>query len=183
MVSLRPVSLSVLLILFLISSGCENKTNSSPSTPVIDIPASVSNKIASLEEQIQTLQHDLAKLELRFDMMHNDNARVSTEEKGYSLINTKHGTFAVSCENVTNYLDGYKVQLSVLNLTSASFNDVDITLTWGKDHKQKKVTIPIRFLPGKYTEFEVFLTPAKPEEIKMILVNLAFNQISSYHGF
>lgn len=173
MTTLRPVSAWALFFLFFIAIGCENKTPTAP-------PAPTSDKIESMEEQIKTLKREVVSLKIRVGEMMNGSADVSTEEKGYSIAQTKYGAFAVVCKNVTPYLDGYMVQLSVGNLTSAAFNGAKIGLIWGEDNKTKEVSVTNSFLPGRYTSFEVVLTPAKPQEIKQFTLTLEFNQIALY---
>ena len=173
MTTFRPVLASVLLFLFFVIIGCENKVPNPPPAPAPD-------KKESIEDQIRNLKRDVFNLKVQVGNMVGGYADVSTEEKGYSIAQTKYGSFAVVCKNVTPYLDGYKVQLGIGNLTSARFNGAKIGLMWGEDFKTKDISVTNSFLPGRYTTFEVILTPAKPTEIKRFTVTLEFDQIALY---
>jgi len=111
-------------------------------------------------------------------------AITSTERYAYSSSSTTFGyspTFSVVCENLTPYLDGYKAQLAIGNLTSATFNGAKITLKWGEDlSKSKEISVTNTFHPGRYTNVEVSLTPARLEDVKGFSVTLIFNQIALY---
>jgi len=153
--------------------GCEKKSSSPSSLQ----PAP--EKQETLEEKVKRLERELFILKMQVGNMSGGSVEVSTEDKGYYIAQTKYGSFAVVCENVTPYLDGYKAQLSVGNLTNARFNGAKIGLHWGKDYNNSKdMSVTNSFLPGRYTTVEVILTPAKPEDIKTFSVTLEFVQVA-----
>ena len=173
MMTLRNVSVWVLLLMAFLALGCE-KNSSSPSSLQ---PAP--EKQETLEEKVKRLERELFILKMQVGNMSGGSVEVSTEDMGYYIAQTKYGSFAVVCENVTPYLDGYKTQLSVGNLTNARFNGAKIGLHWGKDYNNSKVmSVTNSFLPGRYTTVEVILTPAKPEDIKTFSVTLEFVQLA-----
>jgi len=146
------------------------------------------------EEKIKSLESKIATLESRLEYLAKDEddeaAFVSTEENSYATVKTEHGAFIVVCKEATPYLDGYKVKLAIGNITSASFSGAEITATWGamnpverfldehKKEQKKTFNLTTIFPPGQYSDIEIVLTPAKPEEIKKIKVSLLFNSIS-----
>ena len=153
--------------------GCEKKSSSPSSLQ----PAP--EKQETLEEKVKRLQRELFILKMQVGNMSGGSVEVSTEDKGHYIAQTKYGSFAVVCENVTPYLDGYKAQLSVGNLTNARFNGAKIGLHWGKDNNNSKyMSVTNSFLPGRYTTVELILTPAKPEDIKTFSVTLEFGQLA-----
>jgi Carbohydrate esterase, sialic acid-specific acetylesterase len=173
MMTLRNVSVWVLLLMAFLVLGCEKKS-SSPSSlqPAYE-------KQETLEEKVKGLQRELSILKMQLGNMSGGSVKVSTGDKGYYIAQTKYGSFAIVCGNVSPYLDGYKAQLSVGNLTNARFNGAKIGLLWGKDYNNSKdMSVTNSFLPGMYTTVEVILTPAKPEDIKTFAVTLEFDQLA-----
>ena len=159
----------------LILLGCGNQGSNTASAP--ETPASRE----SLQKEITRLKVRLLRLGAKVSSLTDGTAYVSTEEKGYAIAQTTYGTFSVVCENLTPYLDGYKAQLAIGNLTSATFNGAKITLKWGEDlSKSKEISVTNTFHPGRYTNVEVSLTPARLEDVKGFSVTLIFNQIALY---
>jgi hypothetical protein len=154
------------------SFGCEQKT------PTLPSPQAQADKKETLEERVVKLKLELFKLQMQVTQMSSGSADVSTIDKGYSVAQTKFGSFTIVCKNVTPYLDGYKVHLSIGNLTNARFSGAKINLLWGKDYNSKEMSVTNIFYPGRYTNVEIVLTPAKPEDIKTFSVALDFNQIA-----
>jgi hypothetical protein len=151
--------------------GCDKKAE--PPKPA---PPKEEAKPESMENKVTGMELDLAFLKIQVNNMSNGFANVSTEEKGYAIAQTKYGSFVVRCKNVTPYLDGYKVQIGIGNLTTAQFTGAKIHLVWGKDFiNRKDMSVTNKFPPGRYTTIEVVLTPAKPEDIKTFTMNLDFD--------
>jgi len=175
MLSRRSTSAICLIIFSLTVFSCDNK-GPTP-LPVSETPASKE----SLQEKVDQLEHELTKLRLQVSGLTDGTASVSTEDKGYSVAPTKYGAFTVLCRNISPYLDGYKAQLGIGNLTSARFNGAKIILRWGKHFsKSKETSVTNSFLPGRSTNLEVVMTPAKPEDVKVFLVTLDFDQMTLY---
>jgi len=76
----------------------------------------VDSRLAQVEQQVRQLQSRIDRLE-----PDEQTANISTEENLYGLARTKYGTFTISAKVVTPYLDGFRVTLSIGNLTSADF--------------------------------------------------------------
>lgn len=143
-----------------------------------------------ISEKVHGLENDLQALKFRVDVLESGEASVTTEEEVYGIAKTKFGTFTVLARNVTPYLDGFKVKLRIGNLASANFNGAKISVAWGpsydnknpgeyyKNRKEKKFDVTDEFSSGSYTDVEVALTPAKPEEVKRLLVGIELNQLS-----
>lgn len=172
MISQRSASAMCLIILSLMVFGCSPGPPPAPETPVSK---------ESLQQKVDRLQLELFRLRLKVNGLTDGTAYVGTEDKGYSVAQTKYGSFAVLCRNLSPYLDGYKAQLAIGNLTSARFDGAKISLQWGEDFsKSKETSVTNNFLPGTYTNLEVVMTPAKPEDVKNFLITLEFNQIGLY---
>ena len=164
------ISTSLILTIIILLSGCSD-----------------GDKSGKLERRIAVLESK------SLEEHENDVAWVSPEAATeYSTVKTKWGTFIVVCNGVTPYLDGYKVGLSIGNITTATFLGAKIVVGWG-DNPDKDIVDPFlnihgsrytkefdvttQFDPGQYSHTEVVLTPAKPEDIKRIGVRPSFDVI------
>ena len=87
------------------------------------------------------------------------------------------------------YLDGFTAKLRIGNLTSANFNGVKVTASWGpplaagfeeylNKRKNKEVGLTTTLNAGTFADISVALTPAKPEEVKEFDVGLKLDQLS-----
>lgn len=175
---------AVFLMGMLVFTGC-NKSGPVPqSAPAPAPPSPISEKIDKLNNQVLFLR-------FRLDALESGEASISSEDKWYGIANTKFGAFTVSVLSVVPYLDGFKVKLQFGNLTSAHFHGAKITVDWGlplfdengptgntERHKKKEFTVLNQFSPGSFTNTEVILTPAKPEEVKKLSVGIDLNQLS-----
>jgi hypothetical protein len=161
----------LLAALCFINLGCSKSDNTSP-TPASAGPP----QATSLEDRIIKLRIEVAKLQSRLNDLQSGQVTVNTDEKAYNIAQTKFGSFAVICKNVTPYLDGYKIVLEIGNLTSGTFQGATLVFEYGNNgNGSKTIEVSNIFLPGRYSNVEVILTPAKPEDIKTITVYLQFN--------
>jgi len=113
---------------------------------------------------------------------------VSSEEPGYGTARTQFGPFTVQIASVTPYLDGYRVKLTNGNLTSATFKGAKLKVSWGpidmkdevdaRNFHDKEIGVTDTFLAGTLTPLNVVLTPARPKDIKAIMVEIHLNQMS-----
>jgi hypothetical protein len=149
--------------------------------------------LLKLNKTVLELQGRLYRTGYKLDSHVSSQAEVSTEEQVYAVSMTQFGAFTVVSKGVSPYLDGYKVRLLIGNLTSANFSGGKINISWGlpfpdfdsktltddlekyqKSQKQKEFEVTNDFPGGSYTELELSLTPAKPDEIKRISVGVNF---------
>jgi hypothetical protein len=172
MVKLQKLLIMPLIFLSLLANGCDKMAQNPPQTKE-------GSTNESLQKQIINLKWDLTKLKLRVDGLMSGSAEISTEDKTYGIANTSYGAFAFVCKNLTPYLDGYKAELQIGNLTSATFHGAFINVIWGQNFdKSKEISVNSKLFPGRYTNLDVVLTPAKPEEIKIISVTINLNTMS-----
>ena len=167
--------------------------------------AALEAKIASLdrnlnqkEAEITELKSEIASLKISTEIQDsiianiNQSSATIADGGGYGIARTNLGVFTVSMEKIEPYLDGYRATLSIgnpsgLRLHGGEFQ-VEWGLPWGTKNKtpaeiyaskrSNKFSIVKDFLPWAYTNIEVALTPAKPEEVKRLTVGVAWNQIS-----
>ena len=147
--------------------------------------------MSGLQKQIDGITARLDSLAATLSQLEQGNAFVNTEEGGYAIVRTKFGTFAIISEGYSQYLDGYKIKLKIGNLTSANFKDARLIVFWegqnagmedagqrGSAQKNLIFYIPKELASGKYTNVDVILTPAGPDDIKTIQVGLELNELS-----
>jgi len=168
---LRNLSFVMLLSIVFVITGCDKISNiSNPQTPPI-----TSVDLQILKNKIALLENKLFLLQLQLATMNDMPAIVTTEDNGYSIANTKFGPFLVTANKVVPYLDGYKITLTIGNMTNAVFDGSKINVSWGEKFEQsKEVDVTNSFYPG-YTKVEFAVTPAKPDEVKALRVKLDFN--------
>ena len=174
---------NLILVCCLFFTACDQVTQTSPT------PSPASN-VPDLSADVFKLQMDLLKLQFRVDALESGDALVSAEEQGYGVAKTSFGAFTISAKSVTPYLDGFKIKLRIGNLTTANFNGAKLSVTWGppydenkpgeyiKNQKKKEFSLTNQFVSGAFTDVEVVLTPAKPEDVKSILVGIQLDQLS-----
>lgn len=145
---------------------------------------------AMAEVENDKLEKRLSALELEVASLETGSAWVSTENGMYDIARTKFGPFAVSSKGVTPYLDGFKVKLEIGNLTTATFQGVKLNLVWGlppsggvqggppPGMKNRDYDLTMVLRPGYFNTAEVVVAPAKPEEVKHILVGMELNELS-----
>jgi hypothetical protein len=164
------VTLVIIFCLFMI--GCEKKT---------DRTASSSAKNKPLPERVLDLETEVLLLKKQMLQRSSGFVTVTTEDKGYSIVQTRYGSFAVKCEDVSQYMDGYKVHLAIGNLTCVTFNGAKIAVSWGKSPVSKReISVTNSFLPGSYTSIEFVMTPATPEDIKSFDLLFEFDEMALY---
>lgn len=186
MIRVPRLSLHSLLVAAVLA-GCGPQIDApAPSQPSASAPA---DKQAELADRVEYLSAEIGDLRDRVDALESGAATVTTDGNGYDVARTRFGAFTVSTRGATPYLDGYKVRLRIGNLTTANFTGATLKLEWGppynsmraserrKNMKKKDVNIPNRLTSGSFTEVDVILTPAKPEEIKTFTVGLELNQL------
>jgi hypothetical protein len=92
----------------------------------------------------------------------------------YRRIDTSAGTFLVSVENVTPYLDGFRVECRIGNPAYATFNGFTLKASWGPHFKEgddfakwqasshaKDITLLDRLLPGTWNKVTLVCSPQR----------------------
>jgi hypothetical protein len=131
---------------------------------------------AALEKRIRDLEHRVFELET--NARKNSTVELNVAQLGnYQRLNSESGTFLVTLSNVEKYLDGYKIQLAIGNVTTAIFKNFNLTLRWGikepetnwvewyKSVRTKSQNYPQSLKPGQWNTVEIILLPARQEEL------------------
>jgi hypothetical protein len=151
--------------------------------------------LAALEKRITALESRVGRLE--YASSKNLTAELDVSDpKGYQRLTNDSGTFLVSLAKVEKYLDGYKITISIGNITTATFNGFDLTLksgtkeppfsdawiSWYKTLKTKTETYTQDLKPGLWNDVEIIIIPASPYELGYLQLKIATNKITLYRN-
>lgn len=153
---------------------------------------STESKISALEKRIGALEKTAAGQQKTLDQQKITNqftameladvfdspASVDTTTKNFSVAHNQYGAFTVAVTKLEPYLDGYKVTLNIGNLSNVTYTGATFKIDWGHFGgygQEKQFTEPGDVLPGRYTQHEFALTPAKADEVKTINVSIDFS--------
>lgn len=156
-------------------SGC-NKSDSGTQNPLAN---NQKNAASSLEARISSLESDVFGLSLTASNLAPATVRLDAASKGYALVGTPFGAFPVIVERAAPYLDGYKVTIAIGNLTTATFQNATIHLNWASGTQDTDITS--NFVAGRYTNFDVVLSPAKATDLRSIGFSITFNTLFLPH--
>jgi len=161
-----------------------------------EIAAQVSTleaQIKGIESQVESLQTDVLALQLS-----SESYKTATfdpgDPGGYRRIDTTGGTFLVSLQNVTPYVDGFRVTCNFGNPSSATFNGFKVKAKWGSrfDFKVKKmkwaewqaslrekeISVTNNLQAGSWNPVSFVLSPAKPEEFGYLELSIETSLMS-----
>lgn len=139
--------------------------------------------LESLDQRLTSTEVDVSLLQAvnqSYDP-YNLPATISCTQTGADMAHTAMGAFPVACENVSPYLDGYKVKLRIDNITYAEYDGVDVHISYGdKFQLTDDETSTAVLRPGHSNYLTVTLSPAKSADVKAIMVNLKFSKWQVY---
>ncbi len=115
------------------------------------------------------------------------NIFLSTSSRGTQPINAGLGVLLVSVQNVTPYLSGYQLTLSVDNPNFATYSQNSVVLLWGPSAPNTptytfKKNLVSDFLPGTWTPVTLILTPATPKDLEYLNLSLQSSEIKLYNS-
>ncbi|MEW6408644.1 MAG: hypothetical protein AB1488_00830 [Nitrospirota bacterium] len=110
------------ILLFSGYSECSEKRSSS-----------IEQRISDLELKIYKINLEMSDLKFKIEMLIRKSVVLDPSSlKHYERIDTSSGFFLISLEDVTPYLDGYKLILSIGNPSSATYAGFTLRVKWGK---------------------------------------------------
>lgn len=153
-------------------------------------------KIDGLEKEIESLRRKIYALEYHNRKDDSAELDVSQLEGPFQRLNANGGTFLVSLKNIERYLNGYKVIISIGNISSAPFKGFELTMTWAtaepsvanfevwrrwyETRKTKTERYTQELVPGSWNQVEMILLPARSDELGHLRVSLETNTVSLY---
>lgn len=163
-------------------------------------PQEYSKRIADLEKRLRDLESKVSVLEFssndamnRLGNLEHESATFdpSTPNK-FAAADSGIGLFLFSLGNAEPYLDGYKVDIQIGNLTTALVTNYSIDATWAARRKQgdgwiawyksqkHKTFSPTGspLLSGQWTTVQLILPDTKPSEFGYLDLKLNVVQVS-----
>lgn len=150
-------------------------------------------EIDALREEMKNARSDIlvqgAQLS-KLSSLPPEMGLIDVASKGYSLVRNAHGVFPVSSKQVTPYLDGFKIVISVGNPTLFTFSGVNLKADWsvgcyrkadGGFEKCSKLvkdfSLTNELKPGVYTDLEIIIPGVAASDLEGLSVSLTFDQI------
>jgi hypothetical protein len=123
--------------------------------------------ISAIEDrhEMENLSHSLDKLLPHFD----------PNQKAYTTVDTQNGKFLIECEYLEPYSNGYKLHLQVGNPNLMVFKDAKVGFLYGSG-KTAQSSIDV-MNPGSWTQTEIVLSPAKPEDLDTLSVGITTDRV------
>ena len=109
--------------------------------PIADMKkeiASLKARVNELETVKKDLQYRLVRVELSQNA--NQTALLDLTSHAYQRLDSSTGTFLISFEDATPYLDGYRVTLSIGNPSFATFKGFKLHVKWNTKYDWDKYT-------------------------------------------
>ena len=102
-----------------------------------EISKTQESEINTIKETLSKMREDISKnsMDLFFSDLKREryeNILIDLSQPQFQRLDTDTGTFFVSCQNVTNYLDGSKILLHIGNPYECDFSGLEIKCKYGK---------------------------------------------------
>ena len=190
---MRKVITAFLCLLLAISLvSAQQKRHSKPKPKPDDLDAFLRGEPSSttLEKRISELEGRIAELSLRSNRY--DSVELNTSRNTYRRVDSTTGSFLVRFVRAEPYLNGYKIAIAIGNITTATFNGCDLTVRWGtkqpkgidewitwlKTIRAKDEHVTEDLIPGRWTEVELIIVPAKADELAFLELSIKTNEIT-----
>jgi hypothetical protein len=140
-------------------------------TPIL----SDKQRIEALEKTVKELIIQMRGAEATIRNINSGTVVLPTQGEGYAPAYCNLGNIIVLNRGITPSLDGYTVNIGVVNMSSVILSGAEIDVLWGAQSKTVNVTEDFR--PAKQTNLSLFLSPATAEDMKLIFLTFKFNQV------
>jgi hypothetical protein len=179
-----------------LAAGCTLSACVSASDPRLKdaegVPA-LEQRISTLEEQVSSLQTEVAALQLTQNP-YESAVFDPSDPGGYARIDTSGGTFLVSLETATPYVDGFRLTFNVGNPSSATYRGFRVHAKWGARRdpsrkgwtapawraslREKEISLTNSLHGGAWNKVSFVVAPAKAEEFGYLELSLSTDTIS-----
>ena len=135
----------------------------------------------TLEGRVRQLEKDV--MTLIIGEAQKGQARININEQGYSIAETKFGSFAFLLRDVEAFASGTKVSLEILNLCAAKFTDCSLDITWRTKGKPVTTTHSVlkTLTPGVWVADEIKTTAVKPADIVGMAIEISPKTVEAFH--
>lgn len=135
--------------------------------------------VQKLTERVKALEEKVKGLETYVNVLNGYTGErtidLNCSSRDFQAIMPRTNTivFLAACTGIEPYLEGYRVSLSIGNLTSFTFSNVSGKLGYGENASltwTQFVQIPttINLGPGTWTKLQVFINPAAAKDVRNI---------------
>jgi hypothetical protein len=201
---------SVFVTLLLFGIGTARGQSQKPLTkpPSTSDPAtlkeieSLKSEVARLEAQlteskttIKDLTSRLVTLEIWKITQDNHTVALDLSSTNFQRLETDSGTFLVSVENATPYLDGFRLDLSIGNPSSVTYSGFKIHVKWNSrydyDHfsepgysnwqkaqREKDDSFVDRLPPGSWHKISIVLPATAADQLGFLILSMETNTVS-----
>lgn len=161
--------------------------------------AKYDRQLAELVAQNLKLEGELSSLKSKVELneyfaeasreeYRRESAVLSSDCQGYGVARTNLGPVLIACDSLSPYLDGFKLRIRATVLVPIDVKGLKVKVTWiesdpkykekGKEYREKEIDTLLTFQPGRYTAFEIPLTPASATGLKKMFVRVTTNEVS-----
>ena len=185
---LKKINL-IILLFTLLTTGCDNSSKK--------FQIDISEKIEALEKKTEELDTEVFLVKMNQDKF-SSTSFDPADSKGYQRVDTTSGTFLISLQDVTPYLDGVKVNLQIGNIQFASYSGFSLKISYGKRYpkydeketseekrnkreiyskskREKEESFTKVLRPATWNSVIVFLPDIKPTEFGYMNVSMVTN--------
>ena len=153
----------------------------------VELEAQISaleKEVVSLESRASVLEYLVGKKQDRYD-----SVTLDTSSRAFKRLDTDIGSFLVSLEDVTPYLNGYKLSLSIGNPSGGTVSGIKVKAKWStqydwgkydadsykawesKIHEQE-VSLTQAMKAGSWNKVELILVPASSQELGYLEISM-----------
>lgn len=160
-------------LLFLI--GCDN-SGSKANAEALGL---IQNRLDGIQKQINAINQ--TEFDNIIEKVKESSPVLTPSDTGFHTIKTTIGYLFLSLDDIKKYANGYKIILSIGNANFSTFNDVDVTIRYGKDFdKSSQIKLIEGLYPSSWTKATVVLSPAKEDDIARFSITISPNKINLY---
>jgi hypothetical protein len=160
-------------------------------------------QLSELQAQVASLEKRVKSLETRAEvlpyLLGNKQDRITSvtldvSQHVFQRLDTEVGSLLILLDDVSPYLNGYKVRLRIGNPSDADFADVKIKTKWSKQYQWDKydevsykeweshlhegeTSLAYDLQAGAWNKVELILIPAAPEELGYLSVSVEANSV------
>lgn len=155
------------------------------------------NKLSALEKKLDSIESTLSFYKYLIDEKQTryDTIQLDPSSHSFQRLDTDTSSFLISVEDVSPYLNGYRLKLSVGNPSNATFSGVKIKIKWGRSYdmnnftsstykqwlasiQDKEVPLDNPLLPGTWNSVNLDLVPAAANELGYLEISMTSTTLS-----
>ena len=201
----------MLLVVVILACSVHSQSQTTPSSPTSHPQASPSqvspkqieelkNQLTMLQDRVKASESVASDLQTRvftLEIAQNNHESVLLDltSRKYQRLDTDTGTFLVSVEDASPYLDGYRVTLNIGNTSSATYKGFDLHAKWNAaydwskydkashDRWQKAIrskddSFTDSLDPGKWNKVDLLIPSTTGEQLGYFVLSMETSTVS-----